>query len=147
MLSGCPIPGLLYADDLILLALTEDSLRLRLRRLAVYARENELSVNVQKSEVVIFGSKSRKFCFKFDGAVLPVRSACKYLGIWFDCSGSMRLLQKEIVAKFKAAVPTFFSLCRRLHMSRLDHVYKLALSLLFSILYGVELLDNLRVCA
>ncbi len=145
-LSGYPIPGLLYADDLILVALTENSLRIRLRYLAVYARENDLCVNVQKSEVVVFGSKSRDFCFKFAGEVLPVRSACKYLGIWFDSSGSSRLLQKEITAKFKAAVPTFFSLCRRLHMSRLDHVFKLASSLLFSILYGVEFLEDPSIC-
>ncbi len=144
-LAGCAIPGLLYADDLIILALNEHSLRIHLRRLAMYAHDNDLSVNVEKSEVVIFGKRASDTRFKFDGEFLPVRTSCRYIGIWFDCNASMCLLKKEILAKFQAAVPTFFSLCRHLCMSRLDHVSKLSTSLLFSVLYGAEFLDDPRV--
>ncbi len=54
-LNGVPIPGLLYADDLVIFCLTGDLLWERLRRLADYACDNQLTVNVSKCEVVVFG--------------------------------------------------------------------------------------------
>jgi hypothetical protein len=58
-LNGIPIPGLLYADDLVLLCLTGDLLRERLLRLANYACRNQLTVNVSKYEIMVFGGGPR----------------------------------------------------------------------------------------
>jgi hypothetical protein len=142
VLQGRPLPGLLYADDLILLTLTEGALRIRLTRLNRYARLNCLTVNVKKSEVVLFGSQCSSPVFTFNGEELPLRRSCKYLGIWFESSGFWSVLTKEVLAKFKAAVVVFFQLCRKLRLSRLDQVHRLSHSLLFSVLYGVEFLTS-----
>jgi hypothetical protein len=144
-LHGNPLPGLLYADDLILLTLTEDALHIRLARLKKYARVNDLTVNVRKSEVVVFGVSNATPVFMFNGEHLPLRRSCKYLGIWFDWSGAWTVLSKEVTAKFNAATVVFFQLCRKLRLARLDQVYKLAQSLLFSVLYGTEFLTDLNV--
>ncbi len=141
-LHGTVIPGLLYADDLILFALSENALRLRLTRLKRYAISQSLTVNVKKSEIVVFGLSRPTFVFRFNGDDLPLRRSCKYLGIWFASSGSWAILQKELTAKFQAAVVSFFSLCRKLRISRLDHVHKLSQSLLFSVLYGAEFITD-----
>jgi hypothetical protein len=56
-------------------------------------------------------------------------------------------LASAITEKFKAAVPVFFGLCRRLRISRIDRVYSLASSLLFSLLYGAEFVTKTDVIA
>jgi hypothetical protein len=137
-----PIPGLLYADDLVFLCLSEDLLRERLRRLSVYAGDNTLTVNVLKCEVVVFGSR-KGHTFKYRGTVIPLRRSCKYLGVWLDSDMSGRTLSDAIFAKFSAAVPVFFGLCRRLRISRLDLVHRLGNSLVFSQLYGCEFLRRM----
>jgi hypothetical protein len=145
-LNGVPIPGLLYADDLVFFCLSGDLLRARLRLLSRYAYRNNLTVNVAKCEVVIFGGgRRRQEKFKFEGITMPVKSSCKYLGVWIDGDSSGRTLANAILEKFKAAVPVFFGLCRRLRISRLDRVYSLAVALLFSLLYGAEFVTRLEV--
>jgi hypothetical protein len=74
-----------------------------------------------------------------------VRRACKYLGVWIDGDSSGRTLTNAILEKFKAGVPVFFGLCRRLRIARLDRVYSLAVSLLFSLLYGAEFFTRVDV--
>jgi hypothetical protein len=64
VLGGLPVPGLLYADDLIILTLTADALRC-LKRLKRYAQENCLTVNVKKSVVVVFGREHVETTFLF----------------------------------------------------------------------------------
>ncbi len=143
-LNCVPVPGLLYADDLVFLCLTEDLLRERLRRLSAYADDNTLTVNVLKCEVVVFGSK-RGHVFKYRGRPIPLRRACKYLGVWLDSDLMGKTLADALLSKFKAAVPVFFGLCRRLRLSRLDLIHRLANALVFSQLYGCEFLRRLDV--
>jgi hypothetical protein len=145
-LNRVPIPGLLYADDLVLVCLTGDLLRDRLRRLSDYAHANTLTVNVHKCEIVVFGDRHpSRHIFKYQGQPIPIRRSCKYLGVWLDFDLSGRALADSILEKFKAGVPVFFSLCRRLRLARLDVVFRLANALVFSLLYGCEFLRRLDV--
>jgi hypothetical protein len=145
-LNDVRIPGLLYADDLVLLCLSADLLRVRLRRLADYAFRNRLTVNVSKCEVVCFGGRTTGHgAFRFDGQSIPVRSSWKYLGVWIDADRSGRSLTNAILEKFRAGVPTFFSLCRRMKIADTPHVFRLAQSLLFSLLYGAEFIASMDV--
>jgi hypothetical protein len=146
VLNLVPIPGLLYADDLVLLCLSEDLLRERLRRLSAYACDNTLTVNVSKCEIVVFGTRRRSTpVFKYCGRPIPIRSSVKYLGVWLDFDLSGKALADAIGAKFKTAIPVFFSLCRRLRLARLDLVFNFANSLVFSLLYSSEFLRRLDV--
>jgi hypothetical protein len=149
-LNGIPIPGLLYADDLVIFCLSGDLLRERLRHLADYAYENQLTVNVAKCEVVIFGNGRQGVGrFRYNCDFIPLRTSCKYLGVWLDADRSGRSLRNAIFEKFRAGVPVFFGLCRRMRIGRLDRVFSLAQALLFSLLYGAEFLgcmDVVRRC-
>ncbi len=69
------------------------------------------------------------------------------LGVWLDDDLSGRSLADSILLKFKAAVPVFFGLCRRLRLSRLDLIFRLSDSLVFSLLYGCEFLRRVDVIA
>jgi hypothetical protein len=123
-LNGVPIPGLLYADDLVLFCLTGDNLRERLRRLADYACQNQLTVNVSKCEVVVFGgSRGGVGQFKYNNQAMPLRTSCKYLGVWLDADRTGRSLRNALFEKFRAATPVFFSLCRRMRIASLDRVF------------------------
>jgi hypothetical protein len=144
-LNGVPVPGLLYADDLVLFCLSADLLRERLRRLCAYADSNTLTVNVGKCEVVIFGPNPPPLTFKYKRELIPVRRSCKYLGVWLDGRLTGKALAEAVGQKFTAAIPVFFGLCRRLRLARLDLVYRLATALVFSLLYGCEFLHRIDV--
>jgi hypothetical protein len=83
--------------------------------------------------------------FRYNNQVMPLRSTCKYLGVWLDADRTGRTLRIAIFEKFCAAVPVFFSVYRRMQISRLDRVFSLAQSLLFSLLYGAEFLGRMDV--
>jgi hypothetical protein len=145
-LNGVPVPGLLYADDLVLFCLSGDLLRDRLRRLAEYSHRNQLTVNVSKCEVVVFGRRRGGVGqFRYNNQVMPSRSSCKYLGVWLDADRTGRTLCNAVFEKFRAGVPVFFDVCRRMRIARLDRVFSLAQALLFSLLYGAEFLTRLDV--
>jgi hypothetical protein len=135
----------MYADDLVLFYLTGDVLRERLCRLALYAPANKLTVNVTKCEIVVFGNKRGHGRFCYNSEVMPVRSSCKYLGVWLDADRSGRTLKNAVFEKFRATTPVFFDLCRRMRISDLNSVYRLGQALLFSLLYGAEFLFSLDV--
>jgi hypothetical protein len=76
---------------------------------------------------------------------MPLRSSCKYLGVWIDADRSDRTLRNALLEKFRAAVPVFFALCRRMRISSVTRVFHLAQALLFSLLYGAEFLGRMDV--
>jgi hypothetical protein len=140
--SGIPIPGLLYADDLIILCRSQRALKERLKRLEVYVSVNKLTVNVSKSEVVIFGCAPGKCKFRFLGALLPMRVSCKYLGVSFGSSTGLLEHLNSFPLRFSSATVAFFQLLRRLKASNLQLISRLQVSLLFSSLYGIEFVTD-----
>ncbi len=133
-----PIPGLLYADDLVIFARSQRGLKERLKRLEIYVAENKLTVNVSKSEVVVFGHPVGKFNFRFSGESLPVHASCKYLGVFFGARNGIEEHLSSLASRFVAASCSFFQLLRKLRASHLQLIYRLTSSLLLSSLYGVE---------
>jgi hypothetical protein len=135
-IAGVPIPGLLYADDLVIFARSERCLRERLKRLEVYVKQNKLVVNVGKCEVVCFGPRSCRF--SFFGSPLPSLDRCKYLGVIFGKSSGIEEHLSGLSARFPSSVTVFFNLLRKLQVSNLRLLSRLKVSLLLSTLYGVE---------
>lgn len=84
-----------------------------------------------------------QFCY--NNQVMPSRSSCKYLGVWLDADRTGRTLHNAIFEKFRAGVPIFFGVCRRMRIARLDRVFSLSQALLFSLLYGAEFLVRMDV--
>ena len=73
---------LLFADDIILLAKTNNDLQTLLNLLEKYLQEKKLEVNVTKSQVMIFSKKPLESApqFLLNGKMLEVVEKAKYLG-------------------------------------------------------------------
>jgi hypothetical protein len=144
---GVPVPGLLYADDLIILARSQLALRKRLKRLESYVARNKLTVNVAKCEIVVFGGNQSDFSFRFLGEPVPVRTSCKYLGVSFGDRSGIGFHFGLFPSRFASSVTVFFQLMQKLQVSNLKLLARLSSSLLLSTLYGVEFASNSGLAA
>ena len=82
-----PIDCITWADDIIILSETE----CMLDKLAIYALENEMEINVDKTKSMIF-NKSGKFIrrsFKFGNENIFTTNSYKYLGFVVTPSGEI----------------------------------------------------------
>ena len=112
-INGYMVSHLLWADDLVLLALDAKSLQKLLDCLNDYAEKWELSVNISKTNVMVFNTSSRRlncaYGFKLGSLdIIPVNNYT-YLGIQFSLNGSFKRAIDELRKK---ALRSFFSLRR-----------------------------------
>jgi hypothetical protein len=144
--QGICVNGLLFADDLLIFSRTQRGLRHRLRLLKKYADGKKLTVNTGKCEIVAFGAPlSAQFSFKFGDSHIPVVRRCMYLGIYFDQISLLGAHAVHLSTGFQNAVGAFFRLGRKLNLSEIPTWRLLQNSLLFSVLYGLELLDSSEI--
>ena len=113
LMDGLKISHLLWADDLVLLALDAASLQKLLDCLNNYADQWELSVNLGKTNVMVFNKSSRILnCangFKLGTQdISPVRKYC-YLGIQISLNGSFKHAIDDLRKK---ALRAFYSIRR-----------------------------------
>ncbi len=113
LLNGFRISHLLWADDLVLLALDSASLQKLLDCLNDYAEKWELTVNISKTSIMVFNTSSRILkCahgFKLGNTdVNPVKMYC-YLGIQFSLNGNFK---QAIDQLRKKALRSFYSIKR-----------------------------------
>ena len=90
--------GFLHADDLRMLATSEESLKCQVVLVKVFGEENLLKLNVSKCEIVLFSSqKSIAFSVcDVEGSVMPAGDVVKCLGYWWrgDLSASTSIDEK-----------------------------------------------------
>jgi hypothetical protein len=111
--------------------------------LKAYTDAKKLTVNTGKCEIVAFGAPlNAQFSFKFGDSSIPVVRRCKYLGVYFDQITLLGAHADHLTTGFQNAVGAFFRLGRKLNLSELPTWRLLQNSLLFSVLYGIELLDT-----
>ena len=82
-LSGALIPLLLYADDLTIMSTTPAGLQRQLNALQLFCEQRQLTVNLAKTKVVVFGSRARCQAFTFNGIEVKRVQSYKYLGLNF----------------------------------------------------------------
>ena len=112
---------LLYADDLVLLAESPGELQSMLDLLSNFCVCNSLTVNVKKSEVVIFNSKqhhSGEVKLMYKGHPLTVSPHFVYLGFMFDSEGLGECHVRNSVKGDAAR----FALIRRCYQMGIDNV-------------------------
>ena len=108
-LSERLIRCLLYADDLALPSRTEAGLSILLDRLRDYCNTWKLTVNVSKTEVVVFDS-SRKaeplstYKFYYNSELIKCVDKFKYVGIWFHRSGRTRDTFSDMLGSSRRAM-------------------------------------------
>lgn len=99
ILNGVSVSHLLWADDLVLLALTKKSLQKLIDTVFNYCTYWGLTVNISKTAIVIFNTAARqlKECHEFVYGEIKVPSAKTYcyLGIVFNLNGSFKTAQDQ----------------------------------------------------
>ena len=100
---------IMYADDLVILSKSAQGLQQALDNLNNYCLKWKLSVNINKSNVMIFNKKGhliKNFTFTYGNTALKITNEYCYLGVIFTPSGSfqnamVRLKDKALKAYFK----------------------------------------------
>lgn len=107
--ASTSLSHLFYADDLVLLSTSPGLLNDMLRELRDYALRKGLTVNVPKSEVVIFNSPRSSTpapgeVFRYGPEQLAVSPNFRYLGLRLHSDGSMRHADEQASKSFLAAM-------------------------------------------
>ena len=97
---------LLYADDTIVLAETERELQSALDAVHEYCNNMHLTVNTQKTKVMIFSrGKVRKYQnFIFESSILDVTYEYVYLGVNFNYNTSFIKANERHISRAKRAM-------------------------------------------
>ena len=100
------ISHIMYADDLTLLSNKEEDLQHMLHSLGDYARKKELTVNVKKSQVMVFNKprQSIETVFNLGLENLETVPEFKYLGMYFEESGGFSKATKAAATNFMAGI-------------------------------------------
>ena len=86
-LGGAEVPAIFYADDTILLDQTQIGLQRQLDAFAGYCKKNDLIINTQKTQVMVFAGKSnphQRGKWFIDGRKLVVTREYRYVGVLFS---------------------------------------------------------------
>jgi hypothetical protein len=98
---------LLYADDLVLISESSSGLQRCLDKLSLYCNSWDLTVNFNKSKVMIFNKSGRKINkdkFIFNNSALEYCTEYKYLGMLFKPSGSFTEATNLLCKKASKAI-------------------------------------------
>ena len=132
---------MLYADDTAIFSNDAQGLQKGLDCLHLYCNIWKLSVNVEKTKIVIFGKSKWKGeqIFKYDGNIIIVEDSFKYLGVILNYNGSFVKHKKHVIDQSQKSM---FALLRR--SRQLDLPIDLQLELFDSLimpilLYGCEI--------
>ena len=107
-LGGKCVNHLLWADDIVLLALDRPSMEGLLAILGEYATTWELEVNTEKTKILVFNPSGRilkdSHGYQLLGKTLDSVKEYTYLGIVFTASGSMKTAITNLASKGSRAV-------------------------------------------
>ncbi|OWF41333.1 RNA-directed DNA polymerase from mobile element jockey [Mizuhopecten yessoensis] len=133
---------ILYADGTVLMAETPEGLQHALSVFQNYCRSWKLTINVQKTKVVIFEKRDRRqqYVFKLNEENIEVQNSYSYLGILFDSNGTFSRAKTKITEQAKKALYALNKKIRNIPLS-VDLQLKLFDSLVSPILlYACEIL-------
>jgi hypothetical protein len=91
----------MYADDIVLLSKSAEGMQEKLDKLSAFCTDWCLDINIKKTKILIFNKAGRHLSHKFvfQNNNLECVSRYKYLGIWFNNSGSFNFAQNELYQK------------------------------------------------
>jgi hypothetical protein len=92
LIAGERVPGLLYADDIALLASSPAELQRALDIASAYAERMQFTYNLRKCNVVVVGDRAAQRAaqgtgFVLAGGAIALSDAYKYLGVWMGHAG------------------------------------------------------------
>ena len=97
---------LLYADDAVILAQSAEDLQKGLNCLETYCKRYKLTVNTDKTRIMIFKKGGRNIASRwhFGDKELEIVRSFKYLGIVFTTTGSFTEAQKTLASQGEKAL-------------------------------------------
>ena len=109
---------LLYEDDTVLISESAEDLQVSLNAFEQYCTKWKLTVNIDKTKVVIFskGRLSTKYNFHFQDVPLDIVKEYKYLGIFLSKSGPFFSTKKYIANQAKRATYSLINKVRNLSL-------------------------------
>ena len=107
-----------YADDTIILTENETDLQLALNAVYEYCAQWELTVNTEKTKIIIFSrGKVRKYPkFKFGDSTINVASDYVYLGVSFNYNNKFQKALKKQLDQARRAMFSLLVKARRLSL-------------------------------
>ncbi|XP_055910691.1 uncharacterized protein LOC129945055 [Eupeodes corollae] len=113
--DGKAIKALMFADDIVILAYSPESLQLMINRLCDYCKIWNLTVNLEKSKVMTFrkgGGRNRNSeKWWYNGETIEVVNEYRYLGILMTKNLDMENHFKDKLAKAKTAIAATWNRC------------------------------------
>ena len=120
-LNGNNVSHLLWADDLVLMALDRISLQRLIDVVSNYCTEWGLTVNIDKTAIMIFNNSGRQLkessTFHYGKICVPAAIRYCYLGIVFSLNGGYTVARDELRKKGLCA---YFSLKKLVDISELS---------------------------
>ena len=107
---------LLYADDTVLFSDSENDMQCALNAFKEYCDEWRLTVNIEKTKIVVFSGGQQKYKFMFDDLEIEVTKELKYLGIYFTRGGAFDKAKKHIVEQANKAMYSLLKKIRTLNL-------------------------------
>ena len=111
-IDGEQLSLLLYADDVILIAPTENSLHRMLDTLNDWCHKWRLQINQDKTKVIHFrpsGKDRSNFEFKCGNKNLEITTSYKYLGMWFQEHLDMKFTVNELAKSASRALSALYT--------------------------------------
>ena len=143
VINNIKITVLKYADDLVLLATSQDELQSGLDLLKTYCEENKLTVDVSKNKVMRVSKrrKAQSVQLYYDSEPLECVDSFKYLGIDFNNLNNTACRAVEQLCRKAEKARTVIDLHRLRHKTlSFQHILQLFDTLLKPILtYGSEI--------
>lgn len=106
--TGTEIPCLLYADDLAVLSTTKAGLQNKLNKLHKYCKDWGLTVNKNKTKIIVFARAAPKVptVFRYGNDLIETVDTYKYLGVMFNNTGSFTSAQDHLGRQASKAAHT-----------------------------------------
>ena len=136
---------LLYADDTIILAESEDQLQKSLNGLHDYCKKWYLKVNIKKTKIMVFsrGVIRKKPKLVYDNCMLEVCNEFVYLGVKFFCTGSFKCAIQSLSQQANNAMFSLLAKARKLSLSMDTIIHLFDSTVLPILLYGCEVWGHL----
>ncbi|KAL3683278.1 hypothetical protein R1sor_001300 [Riccia sorocarpa] len=115
-LGTSTVPALLFADDVAILATSEEELRFQITILEDFCKSRDMSVNLSKTRWMSIGA-SPGTSFLFQGRPIEQCYEYKYLGLEFSAKRSWSRCVKARAAHGLTAVFSLWNKCRRAELT------------------------------
>ena len=141
-LAGVPTPALFYADDLALVSNTSAGLQAQLDLLQAYSQRWRLTVNVQKTKVVVYTAARKQVTppqLTYLGAPIEVLDTFRYLGVDLHSTKAFAAASDDRAASAQRAALALCTRCEDLRLhdpALLMHLFDALVRPVM--LYGVE---------